>query len=103
MTAQEIFSELQHFIDEACHKKSFDVAIQGAESLGMTGGRDTKNAYTLSYEFKASDVTGATVVLKFAFIDQSRSFDIRSDLIKFDVTLTHPSAISESHKNEYER
>jgi len=102
MTAKNIYRELQRLIDEACRVDSFHVAIEGAQALGMTGGRVEKNIFTLDYEFKASDESGASVVLQFHSYDQSKAFDVRPDMNKFEIVLTHPSGLSESHKNQYE-
>lgn len=102
MTAKETYRQLQRLVDEACLKDSFLIAITGAESLGMKGGRVNRSIFTLDYEFEMADESGSKVKVQFHSYDQSKAFDIQPDMNKFTVTLTHPAGISEVHTNEYE-
>lgn len=102
MTAKEVYRKLQSLVDEACLKESFRVAIAGAEALGMNGGQVKKNIFSLDYQFEMVDELSSKAELQFHSYDQSKAFDIRPDMNKFKVTLTHPTGISEIYTNEYE-
>lgn len=49
MNAHEVFRQLSALVDKACEGCSFRVAIDGAEALGMSGGK-TGGPYSLDYD-----------------------------------------------------
>jgi hypothetical protein len=101
MNAKEMYRQLQKLIDQACEEGSFLLVIRGAEALGMLGGV-TNQSFTLDYDFEKVDGEGSKTTLNFHSYDQSKAFSIQPDMNKFVLTLTHPSGISEVHKNYYE-
>lgn len=102
MNAKDMYRQLQRLVDEACRDDSFHIATQGAAALGMSGGRVEKNIFTLDYEYSFRDEEGGSVLFRFHSYDQSKAFDVRPDMNKFEVKFTSASGVSETHTNQYE-
>jgi hypothetical protein len=101
MNASEVFDKLRVLIDEACDQCSFQIAIRGAEALGMSGGQ-SKNRWALDYDFEHVDISGAKATFSFHSYDQSKAFSVRPDMNKFKVTLTDSAGLVTVHQNQYE-
>jgi hypothetical protein len=82
-------------------QRSFGLAINGAESLGMTGGQ-TGGQYSFDYHFEFADTSGAKVTLGFHSYDQSKAFSVQPDMNKFTVTFSSSTVATQVHRNQYE-
>jgi hypothetical protein len=101
LNAHQVYDRLRALIDQACRDCSFEIAIRGAEALGMVGGQGDSR-WTLDYEFEFVDHAGAKVGLNFHSYDQSKAFSVRPDMNKFELTMTDTSGITSNHRNNYE-